>query len=69
MEEYEKENNIKYDYVIRIRPDCNFAEVINIEDLLRLEVNEIYIAHHLHMNGRVGDSFSCGKREAMEKLC
>ncbi|EOH0219208.1 hypothetical protein ACLJ28_000968, partial [Campylobacter coli] len=68
MEEYEKENNIKYDYVIRIRPDCNFAEVINIEDLLRLEVNEIYIAHHLHMNGRVGDSFSCGKREAMEKL-
>ncbi|OEX15699.1 hypothetical protein A0M51_02680, partial [Campylobacter jejuni] len=68
MEEYEKENNIKYDYVIRIRPDCNFAEVINIEDLLRLEDDEIYIAHHLHMNGRVSDSFSCGKRGAMEKL-
>ncbi|EAK5530601.1 hypothetical protein B4R09_07815, partial [Campylobacter lari] len=68
LEEYEKENNIKYDYVIRIRPDCNFAEVINMEDLLRLEANEIYIAHHLHMNGRVSDSFSCGRREAMEKL-
>ncbi|EAI4099532.1 hypothetical protein APU44_07905, partial [Campylobacter jejuni] len=68
MEEYERECNIKYDFIIRIRPDCNFPEIINISDLLRLNSNEIYIAHHLHMNGRVSDSFSCGRREDMEKL-
>ncbi|MCW1552123.1 sugar transferase, partial [Campylobacter jejuni] len=42
MEEYEKQNNFKYDFIVRVRPDYIKKNNIKIEDLHLLELNEIY---------------------------
>jgi len=41
MRDYEKNNNIKYDYIIRSRPDIGLFEELSFEALNKLEINEI----------------------------
>ncbi|RTI79835.1 sugar transferase [Campylobacter jejuni] len=64
MEEYERQNNFKYDFVIRIRPDYIIEKNdINIEDLHSLELNEIYdMRYFCGLDG----SLQIGRRNAME---
>lgn len=64
MEEYERQNNFKYDFVIRIRSDYIIeTNDINIEDLHLLELNEIY-----DFRGIAGldGSLQIGRRNVME---
>ncbi|ECQ6619058.1 sugar transferase, partial [Campylobacter jejuni] len=64
MEEYEKQNNFKYDFIIRVRPDYVIEKNdIKIEDLHLLELNDIYDARYFcGLDG----SLQIGRRNAME---
>ncbi|HDZ4994596.1 TPA: sugar transferase [Campylobacter jejuni] len=64
MEEYEKQNNFKYDFVVRVRPDYIIEKNdIKIEDLHLLELNDIYDARYFcGLDG----SLQIGRRSAME---
>ncbi|EIQ0155568.1 sugar transferase, partial [Campylobacter coli] len=64
MEEYEKQNNFKYDFIVRVRPDYIIEKNnIKIEDLHLLELNEIY---SLRGSAGLDDSLEIGRRSAME---
>ncbi|MBX1811488.1 sugar transferase, partial [Campylobacter jejuni] len=64
MEEYEKQNNFKYDFIVRVRPDYIIEKNnIKIEDLHLLELNEIY---SLRGSAGLDDSLEIGRRNAME---
>ncbi|WP_373447859.1 sugar transferase [Campylobacter bilis] len=64
MEEYEKQNNFKYDFIVRIRSDYIIVNNdIKIEDLHLLELNEIYDARY---NCGIDGSLEIGRRNAME---
>lgn len=64
MEEYEKQNNFKYDFVVRVRPDYVIEKNdIKIEDLHLLELNDIYDTRYFcGLDG----SLQIGRRNAME---
>ncbi|HEC1890306.1 sugar transferase [Campylobacter sp. US18a] len=64
MEEYEKQNNFKYDFVVRVRPDYVIEKNdIKIEDLHLLELNDIYDTRYFcGLDG----SLQIGRRSAME---
>ncbi|ECK2543885.1 sugar transferase, partial [Campylobacter jejuni] len=64
MEEYEKQNNFKYDFIVRVRPDYIIEKNdIKIEDLHLLELNDIYDARYFcGLDG----SLQIGRRSAME---
>ncbi|EOH3344565.1 sugar transferase, partial [Campylobacter jejuni] len=64
MEEYEKQKNFKYDFIVRVRPDYIIEKNdIKIEDLHLLELNEIY---SLRGSAGLDDSLEIGRRNAME---
>ncbi|EGJ2905411.1 hypothetical protein LR900_001509, partial [Campylobacter lari] len=65
MQKYENENNIRYDYIIRIRPDIGYFNAINIEDIKHLEFNQIIVNNN---PGGLDDNFLCGHYEAMSKF-
>lgn len=66
MRSYELNNNIKYDYVIRIRPDLFVVNEVSFEDLNFLDFSEIAVA----TTGDVGvaDSVFYAKRETYEHI-
>ncbi|MCV3549174.1 hypothetical protein L8X97_06920 [Campylobacter sp. CNRCH_2013_0671h] len=66
VELYEKRNNIKYDFMIKIRPDCAYKINFNIQQMERLEFNQLMIRHHFNLNSGLNDSFAAGRRSAME---
>ncbi|ELD5395902.1 hypothetical protein QQC44_001510, partial [Campylobacter lari] len=56
---------IRYDYIIRIRPDIGYFNAINIEDIKHLEFNQIIVNNN---PGGLDDNFLCGHYEAMSKF-
>ncbi|EIZ0998506.1 sugar transferase, partial [Campylobacter coli] len=64
MEEYERQNNFKYDFVIRMRTDFSIVNNdITMEDLHLLELNEVYSARYYF---GIDGSLEIGRRCAME---
>ncbi|RTJ70573.1 hypothetical protein [Campylobacter jejuni] len=61
LEEYEKKNNILYDFVIFIRPDADVLKC-DLSDLLKLEFNEVADFHRLWGNVTW---FTYGRRNSM----
>ncbi|KAA6234045.1 hypothetical protein FMM58_00720 [Campylobacter sp. LR291e] len=61
---YEKENNITYNFIIRLRPDIVVTKIPKTQSLLRLKENELYTSC---FNGMVGDNFFFGQRKTMVK--
>ncbi|EGO0810586.1 hypothetical protein ITK70_001558, partial [Campylobacter lari] len=57
IEEYEIKNSIKYDFIIRIRPDVVLDDVIYMDDLLDLKFNQIV--------GLPGPELFYGRRDCM----
>lgn len=43
MMQYEIDNDIKYDYVVRARPDCAVVDKLTFDLLDRLKANEISV--------------------------
>ena len=65
MHLYEKSSNIKYDIVIRVRPDIVFEEVPNIIGYNDIKDNEILMRW---IYWGLDDSFFAAKPSAMDKL-
>lgn len=65
MEDYENMNKIKYDYVIRCRPDIGLNNELKLESLNSLEENEVLVDFFPY---GVQDQFRAGKRDTMFKL-
>jgi len=61
VEEYEKHNNMKFDYVMRLRPDLEFKNIFN----WRLFDNSIIIPSEDNFRG-YNDRFAIGPRNLME---
>lgn len=58
--QYEKENNIKYDIIIKTRPDVIYFNPLNIETV---DANFFYADHPY------GDIFICGSGENIDIFC
>jgi len=70
VKEYEKINNFKYDYLIRMRPDGFINRKITISDLLKIKDGCITAQDHRHgPKGLLWDTFFFGKREDMLNIC
>ncbi|HEG3988643.1 TPA: hypothetical protein SC691_001821, partial [Campylobacter coli] len=65
MQKYENENNIRYDYIVRIRPDIGYFNPISIDDIKCLDFNQIIVNNN---PGGLDDNFLCGHYEAMSKF-
>ncbi|WGE90850.1 hypothetical protein [Actinobacillus genomosp. 1] len=65
MKNFEKTQNIKYDYVIRIRPDLLITEEFSLEKLAPLNIGELAVS-----TGDVGvaDSLFYAHRETFEQV-
>lgn len=61
MSKYQKENNIKFDIIFRVRSDVLFKSPI---DLTKYEMNKIYIPNFHNYNG-INDRFAFGPFELM----
>lgn len=40
LENYEKENGIKYDYILKLRTDLNFNRTFSVKDMINLEIDD-----------------------------
>lgn len=65
MKDYESKNNIKYDYVIRIRPDLALSTQLSLEDFGVLNASNIAVG--IKDGAGVDDCFFYATREAYEK--
>lgn len=65
VKEHEKKENIKYDFVIRCRPDVGLKNKINIEDIYSLNEREVYI-DFFHYGPT--DQFFYAKRNTYEDI-
>ncbi len=65
--QYEKDNNITYDYVIRMRPDIIAMELINFESLPKLDRN-IIIGFGTTL-GYPDDMFAISSPKVMDHYC
>ena len=70
-QEYEKENNFKYDFVWRGRLDYIYLDYIKLEDLDNLSENKVYLikdryAHNTKLE--LNDKFFGAKSDMMSKL-
>ena len=75
MHDYEKENNLKYDAVIRIRPDFVFAKKIIVEQIINGE-EEVYMfggwpcpPENRFMHQFLFDGFALAKPNVMDTFC
>ena len=59
---FETQNNFKYDVVVRVRPDLLLKENINIPN----DVNGVYIPNFGHWIG-INDQFAFGDRDSMKE--
>lgn len=68
--QYEKENNFKYDIVIRCRPDFSFEDPLLLEHL-KLATNNTIIKPRdsYSIKSDSNDKFSLGTSEVMDKYC
>ncbi len=72
LEEYATTNNIKYDLVIRARPDTMFLEGISSRDLKKItkDPNLVFYADYvINPEIQVSDKFAFGSQEAMKTYC
>lgn len=69
LENYEKEKNIKYDYIFRIRPDFYVNNIFNINRLFSNN-EDIYIRNRPIINNKYycSDYIFFGKRDIIEKI-
>ncbi|MGJ0149297.1 capsular biosynthesis protein [Campylobacter lari subsp. concheus] len=66
MEEYEKQVGLKYDFVIRIRPDAKYISNLDLEKLHQLNNNELALNFFEYQNGTPKDFAVYGRRNTME---
>ncbi|WP_370524696.1 hypothetical protein [Helicobacter winghamensis] len=66
MEEYERQMGLKYDFVIRVRPDAKYVSSLNLEELHKLSHNEIALNYFEYQSGTPKDFAVYGRRNAME---
>lgn len=81
---YEKENNFKYDLVIRTRIDCGYDKPYNIVEYLDPNWKDVLHVPYIHQATRVNDSypikdggtysslsdtFAYGSSEVVDKFC
>jgi len=68
VKQYERINNIKYDYYIRIRPDVGLRSPFNLDDLNKLTDNSIitHVDRIVHINNKV---FGCGDGWIDDNFC
>lgn len=64
----EYESKTKYDLVIRIRPDMEFAENINYDQFKNIEKDTLYIPKCIPRL-RMNDRFAYGDSDIMNKYC
>jgi len=65
MKDYEQENNLKYDYIIRCRPDIGLNNSLELSDLNKLEEDEVLLDFFPY---GPQDQFQVGRRDPMIKL-
>jgi hypothetical protein len=66
--DYEKQHNIKYDIIIRTRPDLRYDTPAQRESLEAVEENTVYLNYDYTGFGP-DDNLWVAKREAMLKMC
>ncbi|HEB9342879.1 TPA: hypothetical protein RZK37_001165 [Campylobacter coli] len=66
MEEYEKQNGLKYDFVIRVRPDAKYISNLDLEKLQQLSNNELALNFFEYQSGTPKDFAVYGRRNTME---
>jgi len=68
VKQYERINDIKYDYYIRIRPDVGLRSPFNLDDLNKLTDNSIitHVDRIVNMNNKV---FGCGDGWVDDNFC
>lgn len=64
--QHEVENNFQYDFIIRVRPDVEYDINFSIDELDKLQINDIMIKHHVGLCAGLNDNFAAGRRGAME---
>mgnify|MGYP003640717655 CR=1 FL=1 len=63
---YEKENNFKYDFIIRARTDLVFGQKLVLNDVIE---NAIFLLKHFDSKIPVHDQFAFGNSELMDIYC
>ncbi|MCW1359926.1 hypothetical protein [Campylobacter sp. CCS1377] len=66
MEEYEKRNDFKYDFVIRLRPDAKYVSELSLDKLNNVKNNELALKVFEYQNGTPKDFVVYGRRNTME---
>jgi hypothetical protein len=66
--EYEKQHDIKYDIIIRMRPDLRYSTVVQRESLDAIEEDTVYLNYDYTGFGP-DDNMWVARREAMLKMC
>lgn len=79
VQQYERVNNIKYDYYIRIRPDVGLSKPVDVNQLNQLTDDNIitHVDHIVTVNGKVfgcgdgwiDDNFCIAKQKPFETYC
>ena len=59
----EQDENIKYDFLLRTRPDIKFLSPVSLKDL---DYNKIYLPHGHDHRGGYNDRFAFGNRYLMD---
>ncbi len=71
-QKYEKENNFKYDIVIRARLDFLWNDKLNINDFINLKDNNVLIirdSYCVKAKWEGNDKFFAGTSNTMDKIC
>lgn len=66
MKDYESKNNMKYDYVIRIRPDLSLSTQFSLEDFSMLDSSKLAVG--VSPDPGVSDYFFYADRETYERV-
>ncbi|ECR1819930.1 capsular biosynthesis protein, partial [Campylobacter jejuni] len=66
MEEYEKQNNFKYDFVIRLRPDAKYITNLDLKRLNEVNNGELALKIFPYQSGTPKDFAVYGRRNTME---
>ena len=64
--EFEKQNNFKYDLVIRLRPDLSIGEIISH----KVDKNTLYFRYrNINLSYQIADQYFYADSETMDKVC
>lgn len=67
-QEYEKENHIKYDYVVKLRLDNIYSDNISLQGLINKTEPNSFAANHVMDNGSIDDFLSISNTLIADKL-